>query len=517
MAVLHYIRMIQIDTIDVSRDPSTLDAYSRDVSNFKRIPQAVFYPKNTEEVRTVVLHAKVGNIPVSVRAGGTCMSGGSLNTGYVLDLTRYMNSVAVDAGARTATVGAGAYFRDIEDAAKVHGLFFPGYPSSNRLCGIGGMLGNNASGEKSLRHGATGVNTLELEVVLVSGEVVTLTRKAVGEITNGREQQLLALYEAHGAALRAAVGDVKKSAAGYRLDELVTDGQFSEIPLMVGAQGTLGIITKATLRLVPLPVHTALLVVSAQKLEDLPEIVATAYQHNPEGLETFDKNTFARARTYLAEHADKVVPYVDTNAHLFILVQLSEDTKEATEAQALACKATLEAKGYFVRAITALEDVTAAWMVRRNSFTLMRDHNEEGFKAMPCIEDVIVPVRALGEFIHELVDILERRHITYGFHGHIGDGSFRVVPVFDFRNAAVTDEIFGLMDEVFALIKRLHGNMSADHSDGIIRTPFLEAFYGAELAGVFQQIKNIYDADNCLNPGKKVGGTREDIVRTLVR
>lgn len=509
--------MTQFDTIDVSREPAVLETYSRDVSNFKIVPQAVFYPKNTVEVQAVVLKATEDGVSVSVRAGGTCMSGGSLNSGYIIDMTKYMNGVVVDGVAQTATVAAGAYFRDIEDAAKVHGLFFPGYPSSNRLCGIGGMLGNNASGEKSLRHGATGVNTLELEVVLADGSVVVLSEKAVALATSEREQQLIALFHEYGAALKRAVGDVPKSAAGYRLDEVMKEDRFNEVPLIVGAQGTLGIITKATLRLVPMPVHTELLIVSAQALEDLPEIVATAFLYNPEGLETFDKNTFARARTYLAEYADKVVPYVDTDAHLFILVQLSEETLEATKAQAVACREALEGKGYFVREVTAPEDVTAAWLVRRNSFTLMRDHNEEGFRAMPCIEDVIVPRQALGEFINELIIILERRGITYGFHGHIGDGSFRVVPVFDFRKADVTDTIFGLMEEVFALIKRLHGNMSADHSDGIIRTPFLEDFYGPELAGVFAKIKTIYDKDNLLNPKKKVGGTREDVVRTLVR
>ncbi len=510
-------RMTNIDVVEVSREPSVLETYSRDVSNFKMVPQAVFYPKNTEEVQAVVQKAASEGVAVSVRAGGTCMSGGSLNTGYVIDLTRYMNDVAVDAATRTATVAAGAYFRDIEDAAKVHGLFFPGYPSSNRLCGIGGMLGNNASGEKSLRHGATGVNTLELEVVLADGSVVTLREKAIAEAESEREQQLIALFHEYGAALKAAVGEVPKSAAGYRLDEVVRNGRFNEIPLIVGAQGTLGIITKATLRLVPLPIHTELLIVSAEALKDLPDIVATAFLYHPEGLETFDKNTFARARQYLSEQADTILPYVVPDAELFILVQLSEETAEATSAQAAACLEALEAKGYFVRSVTEPAHVTAAWLVRRNSFTLMRDHNEEGFRAMPCIEDVIVPVATLGEFINELIVILERRGIIYGFHGHIGDGSFRVVPVFDFRKDTVTDEIFGLMEEVFTLIKRLHGNMSADHSDGIIRTPFLTEFYGPELAGVFANIKTIYDSENRLNPGKKVGGTREDVVKALVR
>lgn len=515
--MIYYGHMRNIDNVQVSTDPSVLDTYSRDVSNFKLIPQAVFYPKNAAEVQEVVRHAKEQGVSVTVRAGGTCMSGGPLNTGYIIDMTRYMSAVSIDVATKTATVEAGAYFRDIEDVAKEHSLFFPGYPSSNRLCGIGGMLGNNASGEKSLRHGGTGANVIELEVVLADGSLVTLTRKPYDEATTDREQVLKSLHEAYGAKLHQAVGDVKKSAAGYRLDEVVQSGMFSEIPLMVGAQGTLGIITKATLRLVPTPVHTELLIVSAQSLKDLSAIVETAYHYNPEGLETFDKNTFSRARQYLAEYAEKVVPYVDTAAELFILVQLSEDTKEATSAQAKACFEALSTRGYFVRAIEDADDVTAAWMVRRNSFTLMRDHNEPGFRAMPCIEDVIVPLSTLGTFIEGLIVILEERGISYGFHGHIGDGSFRVVPIFDFRKDTVVDDIFGLMTDVFALIKSLRGNMSADHSDGIIRTPFLEDFYGVELAQVFARIKTLYDAENIFNPGKKVGGTRADVIKTLQR
>ncbi len=509
--------MNNIQSVEVSYDAAVLEVYSRDISNFKLTPQAVYYPRNAQEVQFVVEAARVDGVPVSVRAGGTCMSGGSLTTGYMIDMTKYMNQVTVDPVAQTATVGAGAYFRDIEDAAKVHGLFFAGYPSSNRICGIGGMLGNNASGEKSLRHGGTGVNTLELEVVLADGTVTTMVRKPVSEAISEREQAVLKLYTEHGPSLRDAIGDVKKCASGYRLDAVVAGDEFSEIPLQVGAQGTLGIITKATLRLVPLPLHIKLLMVSAQSLEDLPKIVSVALAHHPEGLETFDKNTFARARAYLSEYADRVVPYVDTAAHLFILIQLSEDTAEATEVQATKCRETLERDGYYVRAVDAPEDVTATWMVRRNSFTLMKDHNEEGFKAVPCIEDVIVPLPTLGTFIHELTSILERRQITYGFHGHIGDGSFRVVPVFDFRRDDLHESIFGLMDEVFALIKRLRGNMSADHSDGIIRTPFLESFYGSALAGVFAEIKHLYDADNLLNPKKKVGGTKADIIATMQR
>jgi FAD/FMN-containing dehydrogenase len=137
------------------------------------------------------------------------------------------------------------------------------------------------------------------------------------------------------------------------------------------------------------------------------------------------------------------------------------------------------------------------------------------FRAVPCIEDVIVPLSNLGVFIEGLVAILKKRDIHYGFHGHVGDGSLRIIPVFDFRSPRVSDEIIALMKDVFKLVKKLDGNTSADHSDGIVRTPFLEAFYGKELNQVFGKIKKIYDPDNIMNPRKKVGGTIEHFKKTL--
>ncbi len=137
--------MLNVKNIEVSTELSILETYSRDVSNFKLVPKAVFFPKSTEEVQEVIRLAKEEGVSVSVRAGGTCMSGGSLNTGYILDLTRYMNEVKIDAVGQTASVGAGAYFRDIEDAAKEYGLFFAGYPSSNRRCKF--YLSNECRGQ----------------------------------------------------------------------------------------------------------------------------------------------------------------------------------------------------------------------------------------------------------------------------------------------------------------------------------------------------------------------------------
>ncbi len=445
------------------------------------------------------------------------MSGGSLTEDSVVDMTRYMTDISIDPIRQTATVEMGAYFRDLEDKAALHGLMFAPYPSSRRICGIGGMIGNNASGEKSVRFGATGDNVLEMEVVLADGSVVTVGPKPVASLTETHERAIYELAKQQGERLKDAVGDVKKAASGYRLDKVITGDTFNAVPLFAGAQGTLGIITRAKLQLVPIPEHLSLLVVSAERLEDIPVIVNEIFRFNPEAVETFDINTFNKAREHLGEHANRTLPYVVPDAKLFILAEFSEGTREATDTQAAGCFAALSERGYVVRQVVDQNDIASIWEVRRNSFLLMRDHNPVGYKAVPCIEDVIVPVPALTEFIGELNAILTRRSIQYGFHGHIGDGSLRIVPVFKVDSPTLIDDITGLMVEVFALIKRLRGNISADHSDGIIRSPFLRDFYGEELVSVFAEIKRIYDPEGIMNPGKKVGVSVRDIDRYFDR
>ncbi|MFM2374789.1 MAG: hypothetical protein RLZZ234_784, partial [Candidatus Parcubacteria bacterium] len=369
--------------IEVVRDEASLEPYRRDASIFTVTPHDVYYPKNEGDVVALVAECAAqrtaGNIvSLTVRAGGTCMSGGPLTTGSVIDMTRHMHEVTIDPVAQTATVQMGAYFRDIEDKAKEHGLMFAAYPSSHRLCGIGGMIGNNASGEKSLRNGATSDNVVSLRVVLADGSVLVVERKAQGEAKHPVEHKAIELALRYGDSFKAACGDVKKAASGYRLEKVIEGNDFSLVPLMVGAQGTLGIVTEAVLRLVPIPEHVSLLAISAESLEDVSHIITIINAHHPEGVETFDINTFDQARVHLTESAERFAPYTAPDAKLFVLAQFSEATASETEVQALHCEEELMRHGYFVQAVQDADAVAAAWDVRRHSFLLMRDYNEAG-------------------------------------------------------------------------------------------------------------------------------------------
>ena len=481
--------------MEYTEDSKIISEHSTDASVFKVAPKGIFFPKTVLEVVEVVKKVSSEKSSVSVRAGGTCMTGGSLTEGYILNMTKYMNKVEIDPVKRTATVEAGAYFRDIEEAAKKHGLMFAPYPSSHLIAGIGGMLGNNASGEKSMRFGATIDNVLSLEVVLSTGEIIQTKPKKVETDT---EKKLSALHTRYAEHLRHAQGKVKKVASGYRLDRIMNGDKIDLTPLFIGTQGTLGIITKAVLKLVPIPQNTVLYLIPINSIHDLPNILKTVLDHNPESVETFDVNTFARARVHMADMAVHIEKYFTKDTTAIILAQFDTEVSIGVEK------------------VIDPKIVDAAWKIRRSSYSLVRDHNEPGKRAVPCVEDAIVPIERFDAFVEGLVHCIQKHNIEYAFHGHIADGALRIIPIFDFNKKDVADKIIVFTHDVINLIKNLGGNMSSDHSDGIIRTPFLKEFYGPVLYGVFEEIKRMFDPQSIFNPHKKVGGTEEHIRKYIV-
>ncbi len=481
--------------MEYTQDEKIITEHSTDASIFKVTPKGIFFPKNVDEVVEVVKKVAAEKISVSVRAGGTCMTGGSLTEGYILNMTKYMNKVEIDPVKKTATVETGAYFRDIEQAAQKHGLMFAPYPSSHLIAGIGGMLGNNASGEKSMRFGATIDNVLSLDVVLSNGELIHTGPKKVENII---EKRLAEIYKEHAEHLRHAQGNVKKVASGYRFDRLMNGDKIDLTSLFIGTQGTLGIITKAVLKLVPIPQKTVLYIIPINSIKELPHILKTVLEHNPESVETFDVHTFERARIHMSDMAVHIERFFTKDTTAIILAQFDTEVHITAEK------------------ITDPKVVDAAWKIRRSSYSLVRDHNEKGKRAVPCVEDAIVPIERFDAFVGGLVHCIEKHKIEYAFHGHIADGALRIIPVFDFTDPHVSQKIISFSRDVIALIKNLGGNMSADHSDGIIRTPFLKEFYGPKIYAIFEEIKHIFDPQSVFNPHKKVGGTEEHIKKYIV-
>jgi FAD/FMN-containing dehydrogenase len=501
-----------------STEQNDLELYSTDSSIFKVTPAEIVFPKNIGEIQHIVKTASEAGATISVRAGGTCMSGGSLTRGIIIDLKKYMHEIKVLPYSKSADIQMGAYYRDLEAENIKHNLMFAPYTSSKDVCGIGGMIGNNASGEKSIRFGSTIDNVHSVTVVLHDGEAYTLEEISDEQCKKtAKENTVLGtiykkvrdIYAAYDAKYEKRIGSVKKASSGYRLEHVFDKKKktWNLAKLFVGSQGTLGVVVSARLKLVSMPVFMRTIAIPVNDLSVLPRILQTVMQFNPEGVETFDIHTWEHARQFIPAETIRVAEYFSAGETLIVLAQFSEKTQEETDSMAHACVQALVGVAPRTAYMADPELVQSLWAVRRSAYKVLRDavYNTPLKRAVPCIEDIIVPVAKYDVFIPRLLEILSRLKVEFGFHGHIGDGALRVIPIIDFTNKSKAIELIEqLCLEVFALVKELDGNYSADHGDGIIRTPFLRAFYGDELyEHVILGIKELFDPHHIFNNGKK--------------
>lgn len=526
MSILEKIQTLK-DQIrgDIEINKEVLIDHSLDSSIFQMMPTCVIYPKDINDIVIIVNfisdiklnNPNIKNTSISVRAGGTCMSGGSLGEGIIINMTKYMNSVEIDFDNKTATVDMGVYLRDLNNKLETNvinnNLIFAPYPSSKDLCGIGGMIGNNASGEKSLRYGATIDNIINLEIVMANGTIINTKDINFNNQNTIYFKKVLEICNKYRDLFLQKAGNVRKIASGYRIDKVKPHNMTS---LFVGSQGTLGIVTRATIKLVDKNKFECLTVISVQNINDLPIILQYAKDNDAEAVEVFDINTYNIAKSILITDTENINTYVTDKTEAIILVEFAEITQDQTKNKAQEYVKLLADKNINSFLIEDVLQKDSFWNIRRHAFSLIRDNHDQDFRPVPCIEDIIVPLYNFDKFVHGLKSILEEENLKYVYHGHIGDGSLRVIPLFK-NDIYIVENIVKLMSKVFVLLKDVEGNMSADHSDGIIRSPFVRGFYGEDVYNAFVEIKNILDPYNIMNPGKKVNGSIDNIKRYLKR
>lgn len=507
---------------ELKTDDESLEAGSVDASIFKVRPAVVAVPEDVEDLKTLVRNVKAlkedgKDVSLSARAGGTCMSGGSLTQSVLVDMKHGFNWVGeFDEKEKSVWVGSGTYYRDLDKEASKHSLLFAPYTSSKDICVIGGMIGNNASGEKSIRYGATVDNVMAIKMVCSDGneyEFGSLNPQQLREkleldgFEGNLYRQLNELVEQNWDVLQKARPKVRKNAAGYGIWRLWNKDKtdFNIAKLVVGSQGTLGFVTSAKLRLIDKLNHRRMLVIAINDLSRLAEGVQTVLAHHPEGLETYDYHTYELAKKYLPEEA-KLASIAD-GEHMVLMAQFVENTKDQTDHYAEVCLKALKAKGFKVHMVTDSHEVDAHWAIRRASFKMLMEHPDPNTSAVPFLEDTIVSIEHYGEFLAALEAILADYDMIYTYAGHIGDGSIRLVPLVDMEADDAADKVFELMRRTADLVFAFGGSMSVDHNDGLIRSGLLPRMYGEEVMQLFRQTKAIFDPETIFNPGKKVGAS----------
>ena len=517
-------------TIDLSDE--TRKAFSRDASIFEVLPIGSIAPKTVEDIKTVIRWAnheidEKRPVTLAPRAGGTCMSGGSLTQGYILDLKKYFSQVGeVDVVSRTIRTQTGALHLAVETRVQEAGLLFAPYTSSRDICGIGGMLGNNASGEQSIKYGATSQNVAELKAVLSDGNEYTFAPLSRTELENKKRQAdyeghiyrtMTELLEKNKYLIAANHPRTVKNAAGYAIWELwdAHEQNFNLGRLFIGAQGTLGVITEAELKLVKPGTHRRMIVTPIEELDSLAEVVKTSLRYDPITSETFDHFTYELAEELYPEHAARA--HVAKGKHIVILSVFEADDQQSVDVLAGRAKDMLEKLGHETFWIDDAETIESFLTIRRKSFKMLLEHPTPHTRAEAFLEDTIVPLENYGAFLGELEAILAKYNMIYTYAGHIGAGSIRLVPLADMEAEGAAERIMELETEVNDLVLAYGGSISVDHNDGIVRTPYLEKQFGAEMVALFEEIKDLFDPKGLFNPGKKVRGSYEYAVEHIIR
>ncbi|TSC82586.1 MAG: putative oxidoreductase [Parcubacteria group bacterium Gr01-1014_20] len=527
---------------DVLVDEKTLGEYSEDASIFKIKPEVVVFPKNTEDIKNLVKFVaskkkKDKHISISPRSAGTDMTGGSLTESIVLGFTRYLNHVKEikrEGSGGYALTEPGVFYRDFELETLKKGLIYPPYPASRELCAMGGIVANNSAGEKSLSLGEAKDYILGLKVVLGDGNEYTfgplkeaeLKKKIKLKTFEGKiHKQLFALIKKNEKIIQTSEPKVSKNSSGYFLWNVWKGGVFDINQLLVGSQGTLGIITEAKLRLTKVEPHSRMVVVFLKDLKPLGDIVNTILEFKPETLECYDNKTLMLAFKFLPSLIKSLLAKRQNLFKLFfqflpdfwvlltsgfsklvLLAEFSGENENQVINSSKLLLSKIKSQGFEARRTKSKDEGEKYWTIRRESFNLLRKKVKNRHTA-PFIDDVIVNPKDMPEFLPRLNALVEKyKELNYTIAGHAGDGNFHIIPLADFKNPELKKVIQKLSGEVYDLVREFGGSITAEHNDGLVRTPYLSKMYSPKMIKLFEEVKKIFDPQSIFNPGKKVNG-----------
>lgn len=534
---------------EVADDATTLRQYSRDTSIFERKPEVVVFPKNADDVSAIVRFVESEkqagkDISLAARSAGTDMTGGPLTHHVSVVFTKFMNAISSDKAAMTVTAQPGAYYRDVEKQtlAKTGGLL-ASYPASRELCAIGGIVSNNSGGELTLRYGKTNTFVRSLRVVLADGTQTTLAPLSPDALAAKEQEDTFegslykkthALLDAHRDLIQAARPTVSKNSAGYALWNVEKDdGTFDLTQLVCGSQGTLAIVTEATLALTKPSPHHAMLVVFLSDYDILPEVVKRVLAEKPESFESYDNKTFSLAMKFMPQMLKQLgffsalrlglsfmpemwMALTGGVPKLILMAEFAEDTPHAALEKVRTTRNSLQGLAVKTKIARNKAQAQKYWKVRREAFALLRKRMK-GLYAAPIMDDFAVHPKDYPTFLPELYALLGEYSFTYAVTGHIGDGNFHIFPLVNLNDPKVHTMILELMPRIYALVQKYGGSITGEHNDGIVRTPYLSYQFTPQMLDLFAQVKHIFDPHDILNPGKKVGGTTEDIKDDMIR
>lgn len=512
---------------EVMTSPSVRKYFSTDSGIFEMTPSLVIYPKNTNDVRKVARFtwqlAEKGHIlPMTARGRGSDQGGAAIGKGIMLVFPAHMRRILeLDTKQRLSRVQPGVSYRTFQDAIKTHGYFLPVYPSSIDFATIGGAIANNSAGEKSVKYGDTRRYVDSLEVVLANGELIQTSRLSKRDLNHKKGQtnfegevyrQLDNLITDNWDLIQQSVNkpNVSKNAAGYSLADVKhKDGSFDLTPLMVGSQGTLGIITEAIVRLEP---HNPRKTLFAAYFKD----VASAAAAVP-GLLELEPSAIEMVNDRLLDFVGSVSPtrlkglVEPPYPSVILLVEFDDFGDRKQHAKAKKAEKFLGNCSDRYAVTDDFDEQERLWSLRHAAAELITSPVGTGM-ALPIIEDGIVPRENLQKLIERVYVLFDKYRMSAAIWGHAGDANISMRPFLDLAKVSDRQKVFKLMDEYYGIVIELGGSTTGEHNDGRLRAPYLPQVYGDDMYKLFCAVKRTFDPFNTLNSGVKVDVTKESLV-----
>lgn len=523
--VAHYLQQHLMG--EVMTSPDALKYFSTDGSVFEAKPKIVVYPRNTADVRktarfTWQLAEKGHVMPITGRGKGTDQAGAAIGEGIMMVFPAHMNKI-IELDRNTVTVQPGLIFGKLEQTLHTHGRFLPPYPSSSEFCTIGGCIANNAAGEKSIKYGQTREYTKSLNVVLANGELIKTERIGKREVNKRKGmdsfegeiyRQLEALLVDNEALInKAAAINVSKNSAGYCLSEVrKKDGSMDLTPLFVGSQGTLGLVTQATLGTEPHNPSTTLMVAFFDDLGTANKAVTALLETKPSALEMVDEKLLKFVAKHNPEQLKGIVS--EPFPKVVLLCEFDDESERTQKKYMKKAKKILNELAYEFSVTRDEHEKETLWKIRHSAAAVIWQTVGTS-KALPIIEDGIVPHGKFQEYVQNVYKMFEDFGLEAALWGHAGDANLHMQPFLDLGKLGDRKKAFQIMDRYYNMVLDLGGSTSGEHNDGRLRAPYLEKVYGKEMYKLFRAVKKLFDPYGTMNPGVKIDVNQKDLTGML--
>ena len=491
--------------------------YATDASLYQRLPLGVAFPKDEIDCRAIVAFAAEHGLPLTPRAGGTSLAGQLVSEALVVDCSRHMTQILeINVEQRFARVRPGVIVDDLNARLAPLGLMFAPNPSTSNRCTIGGVIGNNAWGAQCLVYGSTRDHVIEVEMVLADGTRARLGPLADAELVAKRAQAGI-----EGNVYRTVIEEVTRAReqilqayphpsvvcnSGYALHVLARmqpwvehAAPFNLAQLVCGSEGTLGLITAATVKLVPIPAHQALVAAHFESLDEAIDAVTLVHDLSPSAVELIDRPILQLAlrNPEQARHSQ----WLQGLPQAVLLVEFQDEVATSLPAKAKACVDKLQ-QGRVGYAFPVLHGAAArpAWAVRRAGLGLLMG-TQQAKRPVTFIEDCAVPLVNLAEMVRQVRSLMHRIGTDCVYYGSVGMGLVHLRPFLDLTTVEDREKFELIAREMVGLLKRLGGTLASKHGDGRVRGPWLKSMLGDDIHAALTRIKAAFDPPGIFNPG----------------